>query len=577
MAVNWTYEYYCTRLGVKFINGDHFICKGKGYTSAYTNSASLGYDFSNEPTEKIFYGVASDPNYPEKIGYPILFCHISGSKQYYIQDSAIYQNVSGTQMNYTLTLNANGGTANSNGSSLTVTLNSQNYNAISSWLPSRTGYQLQGMYTSASGGTKVYNADGSITNDGTYWSNNVWIYKGNVTLYAQWKGNTYYVKYNANGGSGSMSNSTHTYGTASKLTANAFTKTGYDFAGWATTSSGSIAHLNQASVTTLTSTNGGTVNLYAKWTAQTKTLYFDANGGSTSTASKSVTYDSTYGTLPTPSRDGYTFNGWYTAKSGGTKITDTTKVTTVGNHTLYAQWTGRTYYVKYNGNGNTGGSMSNSTHVYGTSKALTANAFTKTGNDFFGWATSASGSKAYGNQESVLNLTTTSGGTVNLYALWTPYVVNLTINPNSGTWGGSSSTQTFPQTYGTTKTIANPSRTGYAFSSWTLSGGGSLSGTTYTYGASDGTLTAQWTINKYTLTINPNGGTWNSTTSNSTASQNYNTTKTIANPTRADYTFTGWTLTGAGSMSGTTFTFGAGDATLTAQWYSNNSNIYCYK
>lgn len=62
------------------------------------------------------------------------------------------------------------------------------------------------------------------------------------------------------------------------------------------------------------------------------------NGGTVKTTSQNVTYDSTYGTLPTPTRDGYSFNGWYTAKTGGTKVTNTTKVTTAKDHTLYAQW-----------------------------------------------------------------------------------------------------------------------------------------------------------------------------------------------------------------------------------------------
>lgn len=81
-------------------------------------------------------------------------------------------------------------------------------------------------------------------------------------------GNTYYVHYNGNGNSGgSMTNSTHTYGTSSTLSAVAFTKTGHQFDGWATSSTGSVAYANQASVSTLTTTKNGTFNLYAKWTA----------------------------------------------------------------------------------------------------------------------------------------------------------------------------------------------------------------------------------------------------------------------------------------------------------------------
>ena len=69
------------------------------------------------------------------------------------------------------------------------------------------------------------------------------------------------------------------------------------------------------------------------------TITFNANGGSTpSPTSKSVAYWSTYGTLATTSRSGYTFNGWFTAASGGTQITSSTQMTQTANHTLYAQW-----------------------------------------------------------------------------------------------------------------------------------------------------------------------------------------------------------------------------------------------
>ena len=69
------------------------------------------------------------------------------------------------------------------------------------------------------------------------------------------------------------------------------------------------------------------------------TITFNANGGSCSTANKTVMYNSTYGTLPTPTRSGYTFDGWYTSSTGGTKVTSSTKYTTEGNTTLYAHWT----------------------------------------------------------------------------------------------------------------------------------------------------------------------------------------------------------------------------------------------
>ncbi len=70
----------------------------------------------------------------------------------------------------------------------------------------------------------------------------------------------------------------------------------------------------------------------------TYTVSFNANGGSCSTSTKSVKCRNTYGTLPASTRAGYTFDGWYTSATGGTKVTSSTKVTATSNHTLYAHW-----------------------------------------------------------------------------------------------------------------------------------------------------------------------------------------------------------------------------------------------
>lgn len=74
-------------------------------------------------------------------------------------------------------------------------------------------------------------------------------------------------------------------------------------------------------------------------TVKTYTLKYNVNGGKKLAAtSKKVTYGKTYGKLATPKRVGYTFSGWYTAKTGGKKITATSKVTITKNTTVYAHW-----------------------------------------------------------------------------------------------------------------------------------------------------------------------------------------------------------------------------------------------
>ena len=65
---------------------------------------------------------------------------------------------------------------------------------------------------------------------------------------------------------------------------------------------------------------------------------FNPNGGVCGTVSKTVTYKSTYGSLPTPTRTGHTFMGWYTAVDGGTPVAEDTEVTIKADQTLYAIW-----------------------------------------------------------------------------------------------------------------------------------------------------------------------------------------------------------------------------------------------
>ena len=142
----------------------------------------------------------------------------------------------------------------------------------------------------------------------------------------------------------------------------------------------------------------------------------------------------------------------------------------------------------------------------------------------------------------------------------TPATYSLTLNANGGTVTPTSASQA----QGTTYTLPTPTRSGYTFAGWTLSGGGSLNGNVYTFGTSNGTVTAGWTANvtNYTLTLNANGGVVTPTS----ATQAQGTTYTLPTPTRDGHAFTGWTLSGGGSLNGSTYTFGTNNGTVTAGW-----------
>ena len=118
---------------------------------------------------------------------------------------------------------------------------------------------------------------------------------------------------------------------------------GYNFDGWYTEKIGGKD--KEVTETDVVGTNPPTT-LYAHWTAKKCLVALDANGGKIDTTSGQVntknytaTYGSKYNFLPTPIRTGgYNFDGWYTEKPGGTKVTSDTTVTTTKTHILYAHW-----------------------------------------------------------------------------------------------------------------------------------------------------------------------------------------------------------------------------------------------
>ena len=127
---------------------------------------------------------------------------------------------------------------------------------------------------------------------------------------------------------------------------------------------------------------------------------------------------------------------------------------------------------------------------------------TRTGYTFQGWATHPSATTV----DYAPGATYTANANLDLYAVWTPNQSTLTVNPNNGVWEHSSSNQSFTQAYNTTKSIPDPTRVGYSFSSWTLGGSGNgtfnSSSKIFTFGSSTAarTLTANWSRNSYQVT-----------------------------------------------------------------------------
>lgn len=236
---------------------------------------------------------------------------------------------------------------------------------------------------------------------------------------------TYTITYNSNGSGQSNTTQSVTHGVSTTIKGTStFSRTGYTLSGWNTAADGSgtsYAAGNNYSFT-------GDKTLYAIWRANTYTVSFNANGGTVSTASKTVTYDSTYGTLPTPTYTGFTFDGWYTAASNGTKISTSTKVATASNHTLHAYWIRNSYTLTLDAN--SGKVEGDTTYSYSVlfENPLALNnekrlpTPIKPGYNFTGWNTMQDGSGL-----TLIGESKMGAQDITLYAQWEPAASIVTI------------------------------------------------------------------------------------------------------------------------------------------------------
>lgn len=339
-------------------------------------------------------------------------------------------------------------------------------------------------------------------------------------------------------------------------------------------------------------------------TTKSENMTFNINynlAGGTAGSTRPTTY--TYSTsqqtktLSSPTRSGFTFNGWTASwvdsYAGSTlpSVSGTTltiRASTYGAFKLTAKWTAASYTISYSlGGGTAGSSKPTSYTVSSSSQTKTVSNPTRTNYIFNGWTVSWTNSTYGGTRPSISGTTLTipanSYGAITLTASWTQntfYVyaryntASNTTSYSQGTTGGSVGFSSSCGYSNTSKSTSSSSvyryasaATGYAFDGWYNSSALSTRvSTSSSYSSSTGSLYAKFSIQQYTATVKPNGGTWNSSTSDQTKTQYYGTTLALGTPTRTGYDFKNWTMTGSGSLSGSTFTFGAGTATITANW-----------
>lgn len=217
------------------------------------------------------------------------------------------------------------------------------------------------------------------------------------------------------------------------------------------------------------------------------TLTLNANGGSGGPGSQSLTPGvSTQISSTRPTRSGYTFAWWSTQNSStsGTRYSPGAYITISAPTTLYAIWSAN-YTVTYNGNGSTGGSVSNTTHTTLIESALSSSTFAR------GYAVRLNGNNGTVNGSATLGATYTQEG-------WSYNGTNYSLGESvSGLTSTANSTITMNARWGGgSVTLPNATRDGYRFTGWNTNSSGT--GTRYTAGSSfkptaDTTLYAQWT------------------------------------------------------------------------------------
>ena len=314
-------------------------------------------------------------------------------------------------------------------------------------------------------------------------------------LTVQWTAPTYTVTLHANGGTINNGNVTeYTYGVGATLpTADDMTYTGYTFKGWYDNE-----NLTGSPVTAIGGTETGNKEYWAKWEINQYTITVKPENGK---ADITITQD--YGTPITapadPTREGYTFKGW---------DKEIPKTMPAENMTVKAQWEINQYTISFDTNG--GSEIAPITQDYGTNITAPANP-TRKGYTFKGW------DKEIPATMPAENITVKAQWEINQYTI--------AFDTNGG-----SEIAPITQDYGTEITAPdNPTREGYTFIGWDRD-------IPVTMPAENITVTAQWEINRYTITFDTAGG-----SDIAPITQDYGTAITApADPTREGYTFIGW-------------------------------------
>ena len=371
-------------------------------------------------------------------------------------------NVVSKRMNFTISVKRNLWyvTYNANGGSYAPSTQKKHFNNtlyLSTQKPTRSGYTFKGWSTSSSSSYAQYQPGDAFTTD------------ADVTLYAVWKQSQttqYSLSFNLQGGTGTFNTLYGEYGNRVQIPYTSPTKSGYTFLGWATYSGGSASYQPGEYYTLY-----GNSTLYAVWQSSGGTtqyyLNFNLQGGS-------GTFNTLYGVygerlfIPSssPTKNGYTFQGWSTSSTGSPQYQPGDYYTIYSNTILYAIWGESTQYctITFNANGGAGAPASQQ-KVVGEPTYIPYAKPTRSGYTFLGWSTSRYAASA----DYQPGQAYTPYGNMTFYAVWKQEEDRYTISFDLQ--GGSGEFNPLKGKYGEAWYLPNraPYKSGYIFKGWATS------------------------------------------------------------------------------------------------------------
>ncbi len=323
------------------------------------------------------------------------------------------------------------------------------------------------------------------------------------------------------------------------------TRKGYTFAGWSLNGSKSTDYRPGGTIVWGDVIDAG-ATLYAVWKTDKYTVTFNYNDASMPNKEVNVYYGKAVAEPETPSREGFTFGGWYQDGIGNYDFTQPVS----GDMTLYASWTEITSTITLNANGGVFADADDA-EIYTMSKSyLESNAVndlpnpTREGYTFIGWSLNGGNSANYKSGETVAWGDVIDAGAT-LYAVWKLNSYTVTFNYNDASTPNDEVEVYYGQTV---EEPEAPTRKGFIFGGWYQDGVGGYYDFTQPV-SGDMTLYASWTEITSSIVLNANGGVFADADDAEiyTMNKSYlesNAVNDLQNPTRKGYTFVGWSFDG---------------------------------